>query len=153
MNDHFDIHEADLRATYRLNSSFRVQMVVLALLGLGFGTSWLLVELLGLGTMRYPAVFPLVVLILLWASYKFLFLTPIEVLVFKDGMLAFRSLLRTTWLDPADVTGITIGLSSLYVRHEGGTIHLFKYLDDIDGFLTTLQEINPSIPVKQSFFR
>ncbi len=83
-----------------------------------------------------------------WSVYANFLRVAYEIVMRDDDLIAFRSLIGTTMIRPAEIRSIepsSMTFGCLVVRHDRGHIHLVHQMDGFSEFVSTLKSINPDI--------
>ncbi len=86
-----------------------------------------------------------------WFFVSEVMCVPYEVTVRDEHSISFRSILWEKVADPRDISSVRQGYfqrNYLTVRFQGSTVNLSMRMGDLDGFLTTLKNLNPHIQIK-----
>lgn len=96
----------------------------------------------------------LVAVLVSWNFFYFALAIPIEIRIDEEGVVRFRSRLRTVTIPAGDIRSITTGSwcdpnrFQAVVRHKGGKLTLINQFVDFRDFLANLRELNPSVEIK-----
>jgi hypothetical protein len=98
-----------------------------------------------------PAVAFLVMLVVaLFTAYMWL-RVPFEIKVRDDGIIEFRSLLRSVAVSPGEIMSVRAkryALGFIDVVHSRGTVHMLSQMDGLHEFITTLKSVNPAVKIQ-----
>ncbi len=106
------------------------------------------------GTVIGGVVSVLVAVLVSWNFFHFALAIPIEVRIDEEGVVRFRSRLRTVTIPACDITSITTGAwfdpnrFQAVVRHKGGKLTLVNQFAGFRDFLAMLRELNPAVEIK-----
>ena len=75
---------------------------------------------------------------------------PHTVTISDDGTCTFRSLFRSQSLQAQQIRSITWDEGDFELRHDRGTVDM-RALDDVEGFLAQLVELNPALELPRGW--